>query len=167
MIDYIYKFPEHENNKDIFGDQNTYNVFIDANGFTYLGTYEEFTKGFPYKNEITMGIPMGYKAILAYERLNIVSCGDVVWKNNDAEAWKRDTLDGHTLHFIDNTVTPVVDTYIKDVYSIFDQSGNHNFGTYCGFIDSYEKAMSKAIDLSNESDGKFLVCKVLAWQNWH
>ena len=41
MIDYKYKFPEHENNKDIFGEQNNYNVFIDASGFTYLGTYEK------------------------------------------------------------------------------------------------------------------------------
>ena len=41
MIDYRYNFPEHENNKDIFGEQNNYNVFIDASGFTYLGTYEK------------------------------------------------------------------------------------------------------------------------------
>ena len=41
MIDYKYNFPEHENNKDIFGEQNNYNVFIDASGFTYLGTYEK------------------------------------------------------------------------------------------------------------------------------
>ena len=47
MIDYRYNFPEHENNKDIFGAQNNYNVFIYASGFTYLGTYEEFAKGFP------------------------------------------------------------------------------------------------------------------------
>ena len=46
MIDYRYNFPEHENNKDIFGEQNNYNVLIDASGFTYLGTYEEFAKGF-------------------------------------------------------------------------------------------------------------------------
>ena len=40
MIDYRYNFPEHENNKDIFGEQNNYNVFIEACGFPYLGTSE-------------------------------------------------------------------------------------------------------------------------------
>ena len=32
MIDYRYNFPEHENNKDIFGEQNNYNVFINLRG---------------------------------------------------------------------------------------------------------------------------------------
>ena len=38
--------------------------------------------------------PMGYKAILAYERLDIVSSGNIVWKNQDKSAWERRTLDG-------------------------------------------------------------------------
>lgn len=167
MIDYRYKFPEHENNKDIFGEQNNYNVFIEASGFTYLGTYEEFAKGFPFGNQIAMKIPMGYKAILAYERLNIVFCGDIIWKNQDAKAWKRETLDGREISFVDNTVTPVINKYLKDVYCIFDQQGGDNYGAYCGFIDTYERAMAKAIDLSEKHNEKFLVCKVLVWENWH
>jgi hypothetical protein len=167
MIDYRYNFPEHENNKDIFGEQNNYNVFIDASGFTYLGTYEEFAKGFPFDNEIAMKIPMGHKAILAYERLNIVSCGNIVWKNQDRNAWTRQTLDGRKINYFDNSVTPVIDRYLDNVYCIYDRQGKSNYGAYCGFIDSYERAMTKAIALSKECNEKFLVCKVLAWQQWH
>ena len=42
----------------------------------------------------SMKIPMGYKVILAYERLDIVSSGNIVWKNQDKNAWERRTLDG-------------------------------------------------------------------------
>ena len=167
MIDYKYKFPEHENNKDIFGEQNNYNVFIYASGFTYLGTYEEFAKGFPFDNEIAMKIPMGYKAILAYERLDIVSSGNIVWRNQDRNAWERRTLGGRKINYFDNSVTPVIDRYLDDIYCIFDQQGKKEYGAYCGFIDSYERAMTKAISLSKECNEKFLVCKVLAWQDWH
>ena len=86
--------------KIFFGEQNNYNVFIDASGFTYLGTYEEFAKGFPCDNEISMKIPMGYKVILAYERLDIVSSGNIVWKNQDKNAWERRTLDGWKIKYI-------------------------------------------------------------------
>ena len=167
MIDYKYKFPEHENNKDIFGEQNNYNVFIEACGFTYLGTYEEFAKGFAWDNEIAMKIPMGHKAILAYERLNIVSSGNIVWKNQDKSAWERRTLGGRKINYFDNSVTPVIDRYLDNIYCIFDQQGKKEYGAYCGFIDSYERAMTKAISLSKENNEKFLVCKVLAWQQWH
>ncbi len=167
MIDYRYNFPEHENNKDIFGEQNNYNVFIDASGFTYLGTYEEFAKGFPFDNEIAMKIPMGHKAILAYERLNIVFCGNIIWKNQDKNAWERRTLDGWKIKYVDNSVVPVIRKYLENVYCIFDQQGKTGYGVYCGFIDSYEQAMSKAVALSKECNEKFLVCKVLAWQQWH
>ena len=167
MIDYRYNFPEHENNKDIFGEQNNYNVFIDASGFTYLGTYEEFAKGFPFDNEIAMKIPTGYKAILAYERLDIISSGNIVWRNQDKNAWERRTLDGWKIKYVDNSVDPVIRKYLENVYCIFDQQGKTEYGVYCGFIDSYEQAMAKATVLSKECNEKFLVCKVLAWQDWH
>ena len=167
MIDYRYNFPEHENNKDIFGEQNNYNVFIDASGFTYLGTYEEFAKGFPFDNEIAMKIPMGYKVMLAYERLDIISSGNIVWRNQDKNAWERRTLDGWKIKYVDNSVVPVIRKYLENVYCIFDQQGKTEYGVYCGFIDSYEQAMAKAISLSKECNEKFLVCKVLAWQDWH
>lgn len=167
MNEYKYKFPEHENNKDIFGEQNNYNVFIDASGLTYLGTYEEFAKGFPYDNEISMKIPMGYKAILVYERLNIVSGGDIVWRNQDEKAWERRTLGGWKIRYIDESVTPISAKDLENVYCIFDKKGDCNYGVYCGFIDSYERAMEKATALSKEYNEKFLVCKVLAWRDWH
>ena len=44
--------------------------------------------------------PMGYKAILAYDRLNIVSSGNIVWKNQDKNAWERRTLDGWKIKYI-------------------------------------------------------------------
>ena len=75
--------------------------FIEASGFTYLGTYEEFAKGFPCDNEISMKIPMDYKAILVYERLNIVSSGNIVWKNQDKSAWERRTLGGRKIKNMD------------------------------------------------------------------
>ena len=65
-----------------------------------MGTYEEFAKGFPCDNEISMKIPMGYKVILAYERLDIVSSGNIVWKNQDKNAWERRTLDGWKIKYI-------------------------------------------------------------------
>lgn len=167
MIDYRYNFPEHENNKDIFGEQNNYNVFIEACGFTYLGTYEEFAKGFAWDNEIAMKIPMGYKVIFAYERLDIVSNGNIVWRNQDKNAWERRTLDGWKIRYDDNSVEPVISKYLENVYCIFDQQGRNGYGAYCGFIDSYEGAMEKAIAMSKERNEKFLVCKVLAWRDWH
>ena len=167
MIDCKYKFPEHEDNTDIFGEQNSYNVFIEAYGFTYLGTYEEFAKGFPWDNEISMKIPMGYKVILAYERLDIVSSGNIVWSNQDKNAWERRTLDGWKIKYFDDSVTPKIRKELDDVYCILDQQGRTGYGAYCGFIDSYEGAMAKAIALSKERNEKFLVCKVLAWQQWH
>ena len=120
-----------------------------------------------FDNEIAMKIPMGYKAILAYERLDIVSSGNIVWRNQDRNAWERRTLGGRKINYFDNSVTPVIDRYLDDIYCIFDQQGKKEYGAYCGFIDSYERAMTKAISLSKECNEKFLVCKVLAWQDWH
>ena len=48
----------------------------------------------------SMKIPMGHKAILAYERLDIVSSGNIVWKNQDKNAWERRTLDGWKIKYI-------------------------------------------------------------------
>ena len=48
----------------------------------------------------SMKIPMGYKVILAYERLDIVSSGNIVWKNQDKNAWERRTLDGWKIKYI-------------------------------------------------------------------
>ena len=118
-------------------------------------------------NEIAMKIPMGYKVIFAYERLDIVSNGNIVWRNQDKNAWERRTLDGWKIKYVDNSVVPVIRKYLENVYCIFDQQGKTEYGVYCGFIDSYEQAMAKAISLSKECNEKFLVCKVLAWQDWH
>ena len=110
---------------------------------------------------------MGYKVIFAYERLYIVSKGNIVWRNQDKNAWERRTLDGWKIRYDDNSVEPVISKYLENVYCIFDQQGNTGYGAYCGFIDSYEGAMEKAIAMSKERNEKFLVCKVLAWQDWH
>ena len=44
--------------------------------------------------------PMGYKVILAYERLDIVSSVNIVCKNQDKNAWERRTLDGWKIKYI-------------------------------------------------------------------
>lgn len=164
MIDYKYKFPEHENNKDIFEKQNDYNVFIEASGFTYLGTYEEFGKNFPY-NAITARIPMGYKAILVYERLNMIENGNIVWANKDMKALEREPLGDRKISYY---IPSSIHKYLKHVFCIFDSTGYYYYGdAHCGFIENYEKAVEKAVELSKQSDLKFLICKVLGWEQWH
>ena len=89
MVEYKYRFPEHSDNidnRDIFGEQNKYNFFIGARGLTFLGTYDEFVKGFPMENEITSKIPMGYKGLCLYERLSIIEKGKIIWSNSDVNA---------------------------------------------------------------------------------
>ena len=167
MLKYCYEFPEHEDNKDIFNKQHKYNVFIDASGYTYLGTYEEFATGFPLENEIAMKIPMGYKAILAFERLHIISGGEIIWTTRDENAWHRDTLNGLEIWYRDDSVTPSVEKKKKDLYIVLDQQGKRHFGVMYGFIESYVEAVIKAREISKETTGEFLVCKMLVYEQWH
>lgn len=149
MIEYKYKFPIHENNTDLFGKQNKYNVFIDALGYTYLGTYEEFMNKHPesYQNDICMKIPMGYKAIVIYERLNIIENGNIIWSNSDNNAINRN-----------------IDNNIEKPYVFIGT--NKNYGWYYA-MNSYDEALNKVTQLSMESKEKFLICKALRWVQWH
>lgn len=167
MIKYRYEFPEHEDNKDIFNKQHKYNVFFDASGYTYLGTYDEFAKGFPYENEIAMKIPMGYKVICAFERLHIVSKGEIIWTTLDENAWSREPIVGKDIWYRDDSVEPSVEKRKRDLYVVLDQQGKRHFGVMYGFIESYAEAVIKAREISKEITGEFLVCKMLLYYDWH
>lgn len=164
MVEYKYRFPEHSDNidnRDIFGEQNKYNFFIGARGLTFLGTYDEFVKGFPMENEITSKIPMGYKALCLYERLSIIEKGKIIWSNSDVNAINVEKLKYGDFYYTKEK------KYVKDLYIVFDSNEDLYRSDYDYEFDSYDKAIKYFIKFSKERNNKFLICKLLAWESWH
>ncbi|MBP5609598.1 MAG: hypothetical protein J6X66_15200 [Lachnospiraceae bacterium] len=157
MFNYKYNFPEHTNN-GLFDSQQNYNFFIDASGYTRLGTAEEFLTNYPYGNAICDKIPMGYKVLILMERETIVSSSGIRWHNE-------------CLYNLEMANNCYINKKVYGKYILIMDNGDRircaESPDIIGEWPDYETALSKAMEVAEKEQRDVLIAKLYSWDDWH